>query len=221
MIIKKKKVNTSDVDGIDWSGTERQRYDRIHHRIKRIARIVNLLQGVQTVLDIGCCGAKIGKLIKPDISYYGCDIVPVGKGLLKDNRFALWDVEMKDVSTLPFDVKKFDCLIISGVFEHIKQYDITFENISKLVKSGGYVVLSYANPDFILYKTGITIRRNDANWISRLLTKKQILSRLKRKNINLIKTNHLSYFIYYPSIPIVSFLCHVFTNQYIYIFQKQ
>lgn len=220
-IVKDKEIDTLDVDGIDWTGTERHRYDRIHHRIRRIARIVNLLPDVQDVLDIGCCGGKLGRLIKPTISYYGCDIVSVEKGLLKDNRFAVWNVEMDDSNALSFDVREFDCLIVSGVMEHVEQNDITFKKISKLVKDGGYVVLSYANPDFILYKTGIAVRKNDKSWISRLLKKRQIISRFEQAGMNLIKIKHLSYFIYYSSIPIINFLCHVFTNQYIYLFKKK
>ena len=51
-------MNTIDVDGVDWRD-EGVRYDRIHHRLKRVAGIIGRLPGIQTVFDIGCAGGKL------------------------------------------------------------------------------------------------------------------------------------------------------------------
>ena len=210
-------MSTIDSDGVDWR-LEGKRYNRVHHRIKRIAGIINRMPNCEKAFDVGCSGGKLGALLNERISYYGCDIVPEVVEEQDPERFALWNVEKDDIDKLPFEEESFQCIVMSGLFEHVGDREYVLDKIKNLLVPGGSVVLSYANPEFLGYSTGVMIRSEDAGCIARLLSQKRLVNLFESKNFALRRVYHLSYFVFYPTISILSKLLHPFTNQYLYEF---
>jgi len=217
------KMPVTDADGVDWI-EEGVRYNRIHHRLKKVANFVNRLYKLyhfSTIFDIGCSGGKLSWLIEPSITYYGCDIVP---GVIQENnndRIVLWNIEQDEIANLNFSQRSFDCIVMSGLLEHVADRKEVLTKAISMINSTGFLILTYANPEFIFYKRNIGIRKNDRNWIMRLLTHKELKLLLKNCNFNILSVYHLIYFIMVKRVPLISRPFHIITNQYIYIAQRK
>lgn len=213
------KENISvDIDGVDWR-EEGLQYDRIHHRLKRIADIINNNKKITTVLDIGSCGCKLETILSKK-KYYACDIICDFVPKKNEEQFCIWNVEKSQISELTFDIRKFDCIVISGVFEHVENIDSCVSKVKELLNPNGYVILTYANPDFILYKLNIATRENDSNWLNRLSKSAKIMQVFKGNRFDIVDIFHLSYFVYYKSNFVFGKLLNWISNQYIYVFKN-
>ena len=60
----------------DFWADENTKYTRPHHRMLKVARLVNRLAAGKNcrLLDVGCGPATLGLLLDPNMRYYGIDI---------------------------------------------------------------------------------------------------------------------------------------------------
>jgi dolichol-phosphate mannosyltransferase len=113
-----------------------QRYwQRGRHRI-----ITQLAQGFDRVLDVGCGSSRILGSI-PGMT--GLD-VQLHK-LRYDRRFENQLVH-GSIFDLPFANESFDCLVCSEVIEHIPAEEKAFDELSRVLKTGGRLILG--TPDY-------------------------------------------------------------------------
>jgi dolichol-phosphate mannosyltransferase len=114
-----------------------QRYWQ-HRRCSTIAR---LAEGRGTTLDIGCGSSRTLAALKDRV--IGLDI-QVNK-LRYARRYGV-PLTNADVFSLPFAAASFDCVVCSEVIEHLPQGSRPFDEIMRVLKPGGRLVLG--TPDY-------------------------------------------------------------------------
>ncbi len=96
---------------------------------KKIAVVEEVAQEIHSVLD------------------YGCGPGPVLVSLLKDRGYQAWGYDPNFFPDTPLD-SKFDLIISTETFEHLKSPGIELEKILSLIRPGGYLaVMTQFYPD--------------------------------------------------------------------------
>jgi SAM-dependent methyltransferase len=125
----------------DFWSNENLQYSRPHYRLEKSARIVNgIARGRScTLLDVGCGGAALRPLIRPNIEYYGIDIA------IHEPAPNLIEADFLE-APIPFADKRFDIVIAQGVFEYVGDFqDWIFSEIARLLNDSGVFIGSYVN----------------------------------------------------------------------------
>ncbi len=123
-------------------------YDYEKNHGDRIKKVLSLFEPCPhgRILDIGCGDGYITQIIgrKTGAEMHGCDI----------SRSALKDAEKKGViaaeadldgGKLPYQDKYFDAVFAGEVIEHVFDTDTFIEEIRRVLKDGGYLVLTTPN----------------------------------------------------------------------------
>jgi SAM-dependent methyltransferase len=88
------------------------------------------------VLDVGC---GIGDFLAfRKVNTVGIDINPLNVNYCKSNK---QEAHVIDGSTYPFEKQSFDSVILDNVLEHLVQPEITINEISRVLKSNGVLVI--------------------------------------------------------------------------------
>jgi SAM-dependent methyltransferase len=88
------------------------------------------------VLDVGC---GIGDFLAfRKVNTVGIDINPLNVNYCKSNKQEAFVIEG---STYPFEKQSFDSVILDNVLEHLVQPEITINEISRVLKSNGVLVI--------------------------------------------------------------------------------
>jgi SAM-dependent methyltransferase len=127
----------------DFWSKENLQYSQPHYRLEKSARIVNrTARGRRhTLLDVGCGGAALRPLIRPNIEYYGIDIA------IHDPASNLIEADFLE-APIPFADKRFDIVMAQGVFEYVGDFQPwIFSEIARLLNDGGVFIGSYVNFD--------------------------------------------------------------------------
>ena len=127
----------------DFWSKENLQYGRPHYRLEKSARIVNRIARGRscTLLDVGCGGAALRPLIRPNIEYYGIDIA------IHDPAPNLIEADFLE-APIPFADKRFDIVIAQGVFEYVGDFQAwIFSEIARLLNDSGVFIGSYVNFD--------------------------------------------------------------------------
>jgi SAM-dependent methyltransferase len=128
----------------DFWSKENLQYSRPHYRLEKSARIINRIargRRRHTLLDVGCGGAALRPLIRPNIEYYGIDIA------IHDPAPNLIEADFLE-APIPFAGKRFDIVIAQGVFEYVGDFQPRiFSEIARLLNNGGVFIGSYVNFD--------------------------------------------------------------------------
>lgn len=97
----------------------------------------------ETVLDLGCGNGNIIRLLRTEkkARYYGVDLSPemireAGKRLGEEVI-----LETGDVSDLPYQDEMFDLIICNASFHHYTDPDKAVEEIRRVLKKGGTLIL--------------------------------------------------------------------------------
>jgi hypothetical protein len=87
----------------DFWSKENLKYSRSHYRLEKSARIINkIARGRRCkLLDVGCGGAALRSLLRPNIEYYGIDIA------IHDQAPNLIEADFLE-APIPFADKRFD-----------------------------------------------------------------------------------------------------------------
>ena len=111
------------------------------------------------ILDLGCFkGILVDKL--SDYSTVGLDVTTAG--FMKQGRYVLGIGEQ-----LPFKDDSFDCVAMTEVIEHILEPERVFEEIRRILKDGGYLLITHPNKYNLLDETLEWFKEN--RWIRKML----------------------------------------------------
>lgn len=122
-------------------------------RLNSIVKIIPRKSGLK-ILDAGCGeGHLIEKLYKNNSNNicYGIDITEIALQKAKE-RCPYAKFEKKDLSKIDFDDNFFDIVICTEVLEHIFEYKTVIEELKKVVKDDGYLIITF--PNETLWTTG-------------------------------------------------------------------
>lgn len=126
----------------------------------------------QKVLDVGCGeGSLIFELSKnlKDKIFYGIDISKTGinkaaRRTINKAQFILYDGK-----NVPFSDNYFDLVLSSFVFEHLENPKIIFDEMTRVVKKDGLIIIACPNFGSPLFKSPCNSKNKLYLFISRLL----------------------------------------------------
>lgn len=164
----------------------------------RLKKIVNLVGANCRVLDIGCYDGTLGKmLMEKGNEVYGIEInqeaaeIATQKGL----KVKIQDVE----SRFDFEDNFFDIVVAAEIIEHVLDTDFFIDEIKRVLKPQGYLVLSTPNVASLGRRIYLLLGRNPYFEASfgfpsyahaghiRFFTKDLLLEFLKYKGFEIIK----------------------------------
>lgn len=96
------------------------------------------------LLDVGCGTCKIYSNLNKECDFYGIEIsksladIAARKGV----KVSLLNIETE---TFPFDKESFDMVFSGEVIEHIIDTDNYLSEINRVLKNGGYFIISFPN----------------------------------------------------------------------------
>jgi len=102
------------------------------------------------LLDVGCRSGKFKEFLPKDIEYYGLDFIEEHKNYIH-NFFGI-DVSKTKV---PVEDNFFDNIHLGEVLEHISNFYFVFEEMYRILKPGGTLVLTVPNNFHIAQAIGI------------------------------------------------------------------
>ena len=96
------------------------------------------------ILDVGCGDGSLIKKFKENCEVFGVDI---SWKAVKKTMEAGVDAYMLDVSSekLPFEDQYFDIVYMGDVIEHLTNPDFAINEVKRVLKSGGFLVLTTPN----------------------------------------------------------------------------
>jgi len=98
------------------------------------------------ILDIGCYDGTFLKLFKNKTTkLYGIDGNPQSVNRAIKNKIAATQYFFDDKTPFPFAKNSFDLVVIGEIIEHIYDTDYFLEEIHRVLKSGGHLLLSTPN----------------------------------------------------------------------------
>lgn len=113
------------------------------------------------ILDLGCFkGIRVDKL--SDYSTVGLDVTTAG--FMKPGKYVLGIGEQ-----LPFKDNSFDCVAMTEVIEHILEPERIFGEIRRILKDGGYLLITHPNKYNLLDETLEWFKEN--RWIRKMLNR--------------------------------------------------
>jgi 2-polyprenyl-3-methyl-5-hydroxy-6-metoxy-1,4-benzoquinol methylase len=111
----------------------------------------------QKLLDMGCGGLdNLINLEKLFDKGYGIDITSYPSWEILSNRFELQKQNLDD-SNFPYESNTFDVVTILMVLEHVFDPFTVIEEISRVTKQNGYLVINVPNIAYIKYRMGLLL----------------------------------------------------------------
>lgn len=122
---------------------EKKVYDLDAPRIKKILKILSVLQKKSkgNILDIGCLSGVLLSKTRKSWNKYGTDIINKPMNFSKDYFYKRGNVEQK----IPFEDNFFDIVIAGEVIEHLYDTDNFLKEITRILKSGGHLIITTPN----------------------------------------------------------------------------
>lgn len=106
----------------------------------------------KSIIDVGCGDGGLFSLIKEDSEYTGVDISPTQlkafKSSLKSKKKKTTLIEA-DVSKLPLKDNSFDVAIACDVLEHVIDPLFVINEIKRVVKKNGHVIIGIPNENLL------------------------------------------------------------------------
>jgi SAM-dependent methyltransferase len=127
----------------DFWADENTKYARPHHRMRKVARIVNRLARGRNcrLLDVGCGPATLQLLLDANVEYYGIDIA------IQEPSPHLRECDILQ-EPITFEQAPFDLIVAQGLFEYLgDSQSQKFAEIADLLMPGGKFIASYVNFD--------------------------------------------------------------------------
>jgi len=128
----------------DFWVAENTKYARPHHRMLKVARVLNRLAAEKEcrLLDVGCGPATLGLLLEPNIRYYGIDIA------IQEPSSNLKECDILQEAISFDEAAPFDLIVAQGLFEYLaNSQSQKFAEIADLLTPDGKFIVSYVNFD--------------------------------------------------------------------------
>ncbi|MDD5650702.1 MAG: class I SAM-dependent methyltransferase [Candidatus Nanoarchaeia archaeon] len=98
------------------------------------------------ILELGCPGSGgIIQFLKNDNEVYGADISESSVKILKSKGFKSFLINLNE-GTIPFKDKYFDDIIFIGTIEHLYNPQHGMEEVKRVLKTNGTLLISIPNP---------------------------------------------------------------------------
>jgi ubiquinone/menaquinone biosynthesis C-methylase UbiE len=115
------------------------------------------------VLDVGSGnGYVLSKYAREGAEVYGVDLTPTAISLCQQ-RFALLGLrghfELANAERLPFADNTFDCVCSMGVLHHTPDTTTAVEEIYRVLKPGGRLIVMFYHRDSALYRFNFPVQR--------------------------------------------------------------
>ena len=122
--------------------------------------VVDLLDGIPRILDIGCGDGATGAYLKrvgKAYEVHGVELVP---SAARRAQVVLDSVIVGDIekTTLPYPYGSFDCIIATEVLEHLFDPWQTIRQLTLYLRPGGYIIASVPNVRHIRVLWDLVIR---------------------------------------------------------------
>lgn len=166
-------------DGITYPVT-----DRVYSNNGNPALIDLLGKGCNRLLDIGCGAGDNAALIKskyPECDVFGITHSAAEAELAQSHMTRCWVLDIED--NLPDDLahQSFDVLIFSHVLEHLRDPAVVLAHFSRLLSSGGEVLIAVPNV---------------LSWRMRA---QFLLGRFEYESAGVLDDTHLHFFTYFTA----------------------
>ncbi|MBN1913378.1 MAG: class I SAM-dependent methyltransferase [Candidatus Omnitrophica bacterium] len=120
----------------EWAFTSAE---RIRARI-----LARLSEGSRDILDLGCYNGRIAQFLKPAASsLIGTDLS--FEALKSAQRKGVVCIQADASLAIPFKTGVFDCVVAAELIEHIFDLDTFMDEIKRVLKKGGSLVISTPN----------------------------------------------------------------------------
>lgn len=125
-----------------------------HSSHNKISRWVNQVK-IKKVLDVGCAGGFLARALgnKWNGELIGIEKDPFwmdSKDLKRYKKIYWMDLEKKDIAKeLRGKHKNFDAIVAADILEHLKKPEKTLEGIERVLRPGGYLIVSLPNADYL------------------------------------------------------------------------
>ena len=160
--------------------------NRSHPKWVRHDKILQLVEDYipskeSLILDVGCGpGMLSGDLAKKGYKGFGLDtsemMIRLSKDLFRQLKKEEWDFLVGDVEQTEFKKNTFDCVIASGVIEYMDEDLKMLNEMNRILKPGGYLVISISNK--LGYSTSLNFL---TNLIKRIPYIMKLLSIIRRR----------------------------------------
>ena len=102
------------------------------------------------VLDLGCGSAPVlSQLRQHGVACTGLeyseDMLRHAKARLQSMQLDVGDLHRGDCRETPFDAASFDVVVCLGVISYVEDYAVVLREIKRLLKPGGYALISFRN----------------------------------------------------------------------------
>ncbi len=118
--------------------------NKLDVRMQEIFELLNFMpKDVETVLDIGFGRGQIPYRMKNEgkkVTSIGLELESYGVDLAQIEKDGIKLIEA-NVENMPFDDNSFDCVIASHILEHVPNMGIALQEIRRVLKKNGYLVL--------------------------------------------------------------------------------
>lgn len=120
-------------------------------------QIAQLVKPNSRVLDIGCAYGFMSELLAhKNVDYWGIDQLPRDKIRYSMSNYI--QVDLEHFSDLELG-RKFDCIIVADVIEHIRNASTLLSTIQKYLKPEGRLIISTGNIAIWFYRLSLLIGR--------------------------------------------------------------
>lgn len=116
-------------------------------RIKKMIDIINRLDPKEKkILDVGCYdGTLLGMIKNKNNELFGLEASEYGVIKCLEKGIRVTSFFFDDVQNLPYEDKYFDIVLAGEIIEHIYDTDFFLAEIARVLKPGGYLLLSTPN----------------------------------------------------------------------------
>ncbi len=119
----------------------------LNPRIKSMLAMIDSLRlRNKNILDIGCYdGTLLGQIKNKKNNFYGVEASDYGVRECKKKGIKTKSFFCDDKTRLPFEDNFFDLVVCGEIIEHVYDTDFFLDNISKVLKMNGKLILSTPN----------------------------------------------------------------------------
>lgn len=181
--------------------------------------IISQLKANQTykILDVGCSQLDLSEF-SSQVEVFGIDYIP--SGIYDDNHFSLCNL---NTDKIPFGDNAFDFVIAGEVIEHIKRPFEFIEEVHRVLKPSGRLLLSTPNPHYYMeiLKDILGIFKIDDFEHLNLFSKIHLVSYCEKTGLRLLTFKRYKFWIPFIKLMILSMNTpRLFNYQNVYIFEK-